>query len=293
MKTDKMNNIVGHINELKSKKLFIITSTKEDHYTGYSYKNGLNILKNQFDLSFNFGFCFTDAENILNWLNRVNSYSAVYLRTIYLPFDHDDFNILKYGLDWYANKIILAKRLELSNISTYEYLESIGVDIEEHSPKILVLASTNGNWTLVRKIITKFIKQNFLLLEWCAQLENSFLMKEICYKKDDWIYEVFCTAIANKSVNIIEYLIINSFLENEVHGKSAVMKHLYQMLYAHQKPRDIPYQYDMWSKNEFIKEWQPLRKTMWLKDIFKYLDENDALDLIKRIPSGHKFMTEQ
>jgi len=120
---------------------FKITNSKENHY-GFQYHDGLNILKDEFNddpeaSCVPGGFYFTDAEHILEFLDY-----GIYLREITLPIDDPDFKIVKDGNKWRANKIILEKRRNLSDASTFEYLMDQGTDIHDNDDAI--------NWALIK-----------------------------------------------------------------------------------------------------------------------------------------------
>ena len=114
-------------NDETNKKYFKITNEQENH-NGYQYVDGLNVLNMPFAEEGSCvpgGFYFTDAENILFYLSY-----GIYLREISLPETDPDFKMVKDPEDdkWRANKIILGKRYNLSDISTFEYLIQQGAE---------------------------------------------------------------------------------------------------------------------------------------------------------------------
>jgi len=112
-----------------NKLYFKITNSKENHH-GFQYYDGLNVLKEKFNddpeaSCVAGGFYFTDIKHILEFLMY-----GIYLREVTLPTDDPDFKmVLDENNKWRANKIILGKRRNLCEVSTFEYLINQGVDI--------------------------------------------------------------------------------------------------------------------------------------------------------------------
>ena len=105
------------INEYKSKKFFKVINAKKNH-NGYQYVDGLNILDKPFQ---KYGSCvpgglyFTDDEHIWQFVNY-----GCYVYEVTLPFDRDDFQMVKDGDNkWRANKIILGKQYPVDSAKKY------------------------------------------------------------------------------------------------------------------------------------------------------------------------------
>ena len=108
---------------------FKITNAEENH-NGFQYETGLNILKEEFNDNPNDSCCagglyFTDAANILNFMNY-----GIYLREVTLPTENLDFRMIKdkEGDKWRSNMIIFGERRDLSNVETFKYLVECGTD---------------------------------------------------------------------------------------------------------------------------------------------------------------------
>jgi len=104
---------------------FKITNAKENHH-GFQYCDGLNILTEEFNddpdaTCVTGGFYFTDAEHILEFLEY-----GIYLREITLPIHDPDFKMVQDYNKWRANKIILGKKYNLCDVSTFKYLKDQG-----------------------------------------------------------------------------------------------------------------------------------------------------------------------
>lgn len=88
-------------------KFFKITNINEYHdnhqyITGQNGPNSSQISNRLY---------FTDSANIHKFYDK-----GIYLREIYLPFDHCDFFMIKEGNGFYANKIILGFRYILTDL---------------------------------------------------------------------------------------------------------------------------------------------------------------------------------
>ena len=101
-----------------------ITNESEIH-NGYEYRDGLNILKEEFNNDPNAscvkgGFYFTDFNNICKFYHY-----GINIRIIKLPITDPDFKITKdiSGDKWRSNKIILCEKYSLLDPSTYQKLE--------------------------------------------------------------------------------------------------------------------------------------------------------------------------
>lgn len=138
------------------KKYYKITNAKEKHH-GYQYKEGLNILDCKFDNDktnecSDGGLYFSDAKNILNFLDF-----GVNLREIYLPTSDKKLKYLKSDNDkWRANRIILGKKYSLSKTKTIKMLIKNGAKLQDFSHDLMDWAIENG----CKKIIKFLVKKN-------------------------------------------------------------------------------------------------------------------------------------
>jgi len=133
---------------------FKITNEKEKHH-GFQYCDGLNVLTDEFNddpkaTCVAGGFYFTDAEHILEFLVY-----GIYLREVMLPTDDPDFKIIKDENKWRANKIILGKKRDLNNVSTFQYLIDQGADIHIGNDNTIIWASGAGYLEIVQFLISK------------------------------------------------------------------------------------------------------------------------------------------
>jgi len=140
---------------MSSHKLYFkITNEKENH-NGFQYNDGLNVLKEKFNddptaSCVAGGFYFTNSENIFEFLDH-----GIYLREITLPTDDPDFKMVQdKNNKWRANKIILGKKYNLNNISTFEFLISNGANIHADSDYAIRWASINGHSEVIQFLIS-------------------------------------------------------------------------------------------------------------------------------------------
>ena len=138
---------------------FIICNKEENCRFGwilhneFHYCDGINVLpKTNLDLKE--GFYFIDSKNIFNDLDSLHGI-GFYLRSVTLPTSDEDFKMVPRfdNRAWYANKIILGERMELSKVETIEYLVNNGVDIHYKNDYLLVWASEQGYTDIVRYLI--------------------------------------------------------------------------------------------------------------------------------------------
>lgn len=125
MKSSWKSNFLLSKNFSTSKKpLFVkIMRDKENHY-GYQYRDGLNILPDNFNDNPNNsctkgGFYFTTPNFIHRYYNIGNN-----LRIIDLPVNDPEFKMVRdiSGDKWRANRIILKEKYPLAVIETYREL---------------------------------------------------------------------------------------------------------------------------------------------------------------------------
>jgi hypothetical protein len=125
-----------------------ITNSEENH-KGLQYKTGLieDILPFEKEGScVPGGIYFSDEKNICNFLSY-----GVWIREVSVPSDAEMVKDPK-GDKWRASKVILGERKSLSEVSTLEWLISIGVDINKE--EILIIASSNGDLELVKYLVS-------------------------------------------------------------------------------------------------------------------------------------------
>jgi len=147
---------------MNSQKLYFkITNKKEKHHE-FQYYNGLNELIDEFNDNpnnmciynncyFPNGLYFTDIDHILEFLEF-----GVYLREVILPTDDPDFKMVQDGDNkWSANKIILGKKRNLCDVSTFEYLIDNGADILAADNCAIRWACTNRHLEIVKFLISE------------------------------------------------------------------------------------------------------------------------------------------
>ncbi len=116
-----------------------------------SIETGLNVLNRRFAHQGSCcpgGFYFTDATNILNYINF-----GCHLRVVELPLTHPKFKCVADDGKWRANMIILKDRLCLDQPSTFEYLFSC--HSVNYSNGLLTWAAKNGYTDVVRYFFYK------------------------------------------------------------------------------------------------------------------------------------------
>src|ERR1700733_6675589 len=99
---------------METKLYWKITNENENHH-GYQYKDGLNVLIEEFEPEGSCvpgGFYFTETKDILKFLVY-----GVYLREVILPLDDPNFKMVKdpSGDKYRSNMIILGKKYNLSD----------------------------------------------------------------------------------------------------------------------------------------------------------------------------------
>ena len=138
--------------ESNSQKRYFKITNKDEKHNGYQYVDGLNILDKPFE---KYGSCvpgglyFTDIQHIFEFLNY-----GVHLREVSLPTDDKDFEMVVDEKNKYrANKIILGKRLDLSDAETFKYLVKNGVDIKAGDNFAVRWASIYGHLDVVKYLV--------------------------------------------------------------------------------------------------------------------------------------------
>jgi len=148
-------------------KYFIITNADEN-LNGIHYHNGLNIIDEEFntDQCVCDGFYFTNAKNILSFLDN-----GINLRKVYLPINNKKFEMVKdpnenkwrsnlvnratgeLVLSDTANMLILGEKMSLSDPKTFEYLIECGADIHVNHEYALRWACKNGYLEVVKFLV--------------------------------------------------------------------------------------------------------------------------------------------
>jgi hypothetical protein len=139
---------------LTNKLFFKITNADENH-NGFQYVDGLNILDKEFEEEGSCvagGLYFTDSDNILDFLDY-----GINLREIILPLNDPNFKCVKdqsfSSNKWRANMIILGKKYDLTNIDTFKYLISLGINLRTNDDYAIKWASTNGHLEIVKYLV--------------------------------------------------------------------------------------------------------------------------------------------
>ena len=145
----------------KRKIFFGITNEKERYLNNFQYKDGLNILKKNFDNPDQFfwvgGFDIAVIKNIFKCLGRY----SFYLRKIKMPFDNPNLKIINTCDKWQSNMIILEERFELSNIETFKFLIVSGADVHVDDDYPFVWAASYGSLKIYVNICGTHILQYF------------------------------------------------------------------------------------------------------------------------------------
>ena len=94
------------------------------------------------------GIYFTSAENITKFLDY-----GIWVREVTIP---EGSQMVKdpQGDKWRADKVILGPRKSLSEVSTWEYLVSVGADVRVHDDEAVRWASLNGHLEIVKYLVS-------------------------------------------------------------------------------------------------------------------------------------------
>ena len=207
---------------------FKVTNREECHY-GFQYQDGLNVLTEPFiedEIESPNGFHFTDIENILIYLDF-----GCYLREIRLPTDDQEFKIVQAGEHiWRANKIILGKRRELSDINTFNYLLNVGLDIE-YSVLEVSWAAANGYLDIVKLFVENgsgCISKEIAIMGAASSGHFEivkYLMENV--NTSDLINDLLANAASSGHLPMVEFLVENGaniHYRNEYALRNAVRK---------------------------------------------------------------------
>jgi hypothetical protein len=94
------------------------------------------------------GIYFSDEKNILTFLDY-----GEWIREVTIPSDAEMVQDSQ-GDKWRASKVILGERLSLSEVSTWEWLVSIGVDIHVHKEYPFRRSSEYGYLEIVKCLVS-------------------------------------------------------------------------------------------------------------------------------------------
>ena len=125
-------------------------TNKEECHNGYQYVDGLNILDKMFEPNGSCvvgGLYFTTIEHIFKFLDY-----GCYLREITLPKDCQWVQD-PAGDKFRADKIILGKKYDLADPSTFQFLIEKGADIYAENNRALSYASWFGHSEVVKYLI--------------------------------------------------------------------------------------------------------------------------------------------
>uniref|UniRef100_A0A6G6ADN1 Ankyrin repeat-containing protein n=1 Tax=Borely moumouvirus TaxID=2712067 RepID=A0A6G6ADN1_9VIRU len=169
---------------MSSKLYFKITNKLERHH-GFQYVDGLNILQEEFNNNpkkscVSGRLYFSDSKNICKYLDY-----GIYLREVTLPTDNTDFQMIKdpEGDKYGANMIILGKKHDLRDISTWKFMVFIGIDIHAEDDYAFRWASLNGHLEVVKFLLVKGAN---------IHTDDDYAIKSAC---------------DNGHINIVKYLI--------------------------------------------------------------------------------------
>ena len=143
------------------------------NHNGYQYIPGLNVLQEEFndnpnDSCCKGGFYFTTIDNIFKFLNY-----GCYLVEVTLPTSDSDFKMVSdpcgnawdqrsqhnlplrgQGDKFRSNKIILGKKYDLADITTFQMMIDLGANIDTNDDA-LKWASSNGHLEVVKFLVEK------------------------------------------------------------------------------------------------------------------------------------------
>jgi hypothetical protein len=94
------------------------------------------------------GIYFSDEKNICEFL-----YYGVWIREVSIPEDAEMVTDPQ-GDKWRASKVIFGERKSLAEVSTWEWLVSLGVDIHIYNEYPLIYASEYGNLEVVKYLVS-------------------------------------------------------------------------------------------------------------------------------------------
>ena len=196
--------------------LFFKITNKEECHNDFQYKDGLNILQDEFANKesgncVKGGLYFSDVEHILNFLDF-----GIYLREIMLPINDEEFQMVSVKDDkWRASRIILGKRHDLSDPNTFRYLANLGADVAKHKDVIFGFAIKNGYPDIAEYAVELGINIDISVLIKIAVDNGHFDMMKYWIGKSHWTDKMYwknidwTEAAHNKHFDIAKYLIEN------------------------------------------------------------------------------------
>ena len=129
---------------------FKIVNASENHHN-LQYQTGLNIDPIPFQKEGSCvpgGIYFTTIKHILKFLNM-----GIYLREVTIP-EYAEMIEDPEGEKWRASKVILGERKDLCDVSTWEYLISVGADIHAENDEAIRWASLYGHIEVVKYLVS-------------------------------------------------------------------------------------------------------------------------------------------
>ena len=123
-----------------------------DKGNGSKYKTGLNITSGPFPLN---AMHLTNEKNIARYFSQ-----GVYLRIVEVPTtsEYPPFKIHKDRHYASVNALILKKRMRLSDLSTFEYLESVGCDFNVYRNAALIWAVDGSHDEIIDFLIKTYFE---------------------------------------------------------------------------------------------------------------------------------------
>lgn len=213
---------------------FKITNENENH-NDFQYKTGLNVWEKDLDGTERTGLFFADITNIFYYLNQ-----GCYLREVMLPKIDEKFRMRRIDFSYCANKIILGKKYNLSNVSTFEYLISLGANINNSSVEShpIIWAANRGYVNIIKFLVDEHnVKpdiHNYLAIKRACEQDHCEAIKYFtseCKYKNDIPYLKKCidtallSACENNSVKIITYIFSCSSLRKLITMYSGTLEH--------------------------------------------------------------------
>ncbi|BCS83549.1 putative ankyrin repeat protein [Cotonvirus japonicus] len=148
-------DLINNMSDNQKLYLKVLNETKK-HYD-LEYVKGLNKLDKPFEYEGSCvkgGLYFSDIHNIVGFIRGGHSICIVHL-----PTNDPEFVMVKDPdtgfTKWRANKFILDKEYYLSDVSTYEFLISQGMDITQYNNLLFRYACEKGYLNVVKFLIAK------------------------------------------------------------------------------------------------------------------------------------------
>jgi len=156
---------------------FKLLNKKENHH-GFQFKTGLNIDNIPFNSDKNQkcasgGIYFSKSQDILEWVK----FTSYWIREVVIP---DDANVIEFEDKLRADKVILKKRMSLSDVKTWKHLIKHGVNIHANNDCALRLAAQNGHFKIVKYLVENgadIHAYDDCALQWAAQNDHLKIVK--------------------------------------------------------------------------------------------------------------------